>query len=107
MTDEKWWNTDYPQQYYAFPTSVSVGGYPVAGVTNLDLCSSKPEFLDSFNPDQLIALTQAQYLSINVANLVIKDGALTNYVAPTTTNVTAATTITDGSVTATSAVTTT
>ena len=85
-TSEKWWNTDYSEQYYAFPTSVSVGGYPVAGVVNLDLYSSKPELLDDLSSSQLIPLTQAQYLSINPVNLVIKDGALANYVAPVTTD---------------------
>lgn len=84
MTDKKWWTDSFPSQYYAYATDKTLGGYPVAGLANLDIYSKQPDWLTSSTT--VVALTQAQYLSINPVNLIIKDGVLSNYVAPATTD---------------------
>lgn len=84
MSTSAWWKEDYPAQYYAFATSDALGGYPVAGLANLDIYSKQPAWLTSSTT--VVALTQAEWLAIVPVNLIIKDGNVQTYVAPATTN---------------------
>ena len=83
-TNKKWWSESFPSQYYAYATSDSLGGYPLAGLADLNIYSKQPAWLTSSTT--VVALTQAEWLSIAPVNLIIKDGKLQTYVAPVTTD---------------------
>lgn len=83
-----WWKADYPAQYYAFPSSTTLGGYPVAGLVDLNVYSSQPGWLTSGTT--LVALTQAEWLSIVPVNIIIKDGKVQTYTPPATASTTTA-----------------
>ena len=89
-----WWADSYPAQYYAFPSSTTLGGYPVAGLADLSVYSSQPSWLTSGTT--LVALTQAEWLSIVPVNLIIKDGKVQTYVAPVSTETGTSSTMTAG-----------
>ena len=84
MTAKKWWKDSFPSQYYAYATSNTLGGYPVAGLADLNIYSKQPAWLTSSTT--VVALTQAEWLSIVPVNLIIKDGKVQTYVAPTATD---------------------
>ena len=84
MTDKKWWTDSFPSQYYAFATDKMLGGYPVAGLANLNIYSKQPAWLTSSTA--VVALTQAEWLSIVPVDLIIKDGKVQTYVAPVSTD---------------------
>ena len=82
----KWWSDSFPSQYYAYATSNTLGGYPVAGLADLNIYSKQPAWLTSSTT--VVALTQSEWLSIVPVNLIIKDGKVQTYVAPVTTTTT-------------------
>ncbi|MFT8336194.1 MAG: hypothetical protein ABF628_08450 [Acetobacter orientalis] len=84
MTDKKWWTSNFPSQYCAFATDRTLGGYPIAGLANLDIYSSEPAWLTASTT--VVALTQAEWLSIVPVDLIIKDGKVQTYVAPVSTD---------------------
>ena len=84
MTDKKWWTSNFPSQYCAFATDRTLGGYPVAGLADLNVYSKQPAWLTSSTT--VVALTQAEWLSIVPVNLIIKDGKVQTYVAPAATD---------------------
>lgn len=84
-----WWEDNFPARYYAFSSDSTWGGYPVAGLADLNVYSSQPGWLTSST--QLVALTQAEWLSVPTGNLIIKDGKVQTYTAPTETVETTAT----------------
>lgn len=79
-TTKKWWSDSFPSQYYAYATSNILGGYPVAGLADLNIYSKQPAWLISSTT--VVALTQSEWLSIVPVNLIIKDGKVQTYVAP-------------------------
>ena len=83
VTRKKWWEDSYPSQYYAFATSNVLGGYPMAGLVDLDVYSSQPDWLTASTV--IVSLTKDEWTSIVPCDLIIKDGAVQTYVAPTTT----------------------
>lgn len=85
MTEgKKWWADSFPSQYYAYATDKTLGGYPYAGLTNLDIYSKQPDWLTSSTA--VVALTKSEWLAIVPVNLIIKDGKVQTYVAPETTD---------------------
>ena len=110
MTDKKWWTSSFPSQYCAFVTDRTLGGYPVAGLADLNIYSKQPAWLTSSTT--VVALTQAEWLSIVPVDLIIKDGKVQTYVAPVSTDTgtssaTAASTPTASTTTATTSTATT
>ena len=90
----KWWSDSFPSQYYAYATSNTLGGYPVAGLADLNIYSKQPDWLTSSTT--VVALTQAEWLSIVPVNLIIKDGKVQTYVAPVSTETGTSSTMTAG-----------
>lgn len=79
--NKKWWSDSFPAQYYAYATSNTLGGYPIAALADLNIYSEQPAWLTSSTT--VVALTQAEWLSIYPVNLIIKDGKAQTYTAPT------------------------
>ena len=94
ITNKKWWSDSFPSQYYAYATSNTLGGYPVAGLSDLNFYSKQPEWLTPSTT--VVALTQAEWLSIVPVNLIIKDGKVQTYVAPVSTETGTSSTMTAG-----------
>lgn len=80
----KWWSDNFSSQYYAYATSNTLGGYPVAGLSDLNIYSKQPDWLTSSTV--VVALTQAEWLALVPVNLIIKDGKVQTYVAPASTD---------------------
>lgn len=76
----KWWEADFPSRYYAFSTDRTTGGYPSAGLADLDIYSSRPSWLTS--GVTVVPLTRDEWMSVNPSNLIIIEGKLQNYTAP-------------------------
>lgn len=83
-TSEKWWSDKFPNRYYAYATSATLGGYPVAGLVDLNIYSKQPDWITSNTV--VISLTRAEWLSIVPSDLIIKDGKVQTYVAPASTD---------------------
>ncbi|MFT9441018.1 MAG: hypothetical protein ABF593_04565 [Acetobacter papayae] len=93
-TTKKWWADSFPSQYYAFATDSTLGGYPIAGLANLDIYSSEPSWLTSSS--SVVALTEDEWLSISPVNLIIKDGTVVSYTPSSVVTLSGASTATAG-----------
>lgn len=77
------WKTDYPSRFYAYSNAaMTLGGFPSVGWVDVSIFTLKPDWLPQAS--EMIPLTETEWNSRSSADQIIKDGAISDYVLPTT-----------------------